>query len=245
MKNIQTGILKILALLATTFFALTASAQKPDAQLAQADSLFKAKQYTQSLDIYEELLLAKQYSPAMLLKMAFIQEGLGVTSLGLYYLNLYYLATGDEQTLAKMQELAAKNRLEGYQNPEADRFYYYVNKYGYLVSLLFASFMVFALAWIYFQKQRNKKPKGAVALLVVFMLLLTANVNFPLKDSTVIITSGNTYLMNGPSAGANVVGIVNEGNKLRLLAKQDVWLKVQWFDQPVYVKENRVASITL
>lgn len=245
MKNIQTGILKILALLATTFFALTASAQKPATKLAQADSLFKAKQYTQSLDIYEELLLAKQHSPAMLLKMAFIQEGLGVTSMGLYYLNLYYLATGDEQTLAKMQELAAKNRLEGYQNPEADRFHYHVSKYGYLVSLLLASVMVFALAWIYFQKQRNIKPVGAVAMLVVFMLLLTANVNFPLKDSTVIITSGNTYLMNGPSAGAGVVGVVNEGNKLRLLARQDVWLKVQWFDQPVYVKENRVASIVL
>ncbi len=245
MKNIQTGILKILIIIALTFFSESTQAQIFSRQLAYADSLFKVKQYTQSLEIYEEVLAAKQYSPSMLLKMAFIQEGLGKVSYSLYYLNLYYKATGDEQALEKMQELAAKNRLEGYENPESDQFYYQVSKYSYLVSLLLASIALFILMWIYTQKNKNKKPIGAVVMLMIFMVLLAVNVNYPLKDTTVMITSGNTYLMNGPSAGASVIGVVNEGHKLRLLDKKDVWLKVQWFDQPVYVKENRVTPITL
>jgi len=61
----------------------------------------------------------------------------------------------------------------------------------------------------------------------------------------VLITSGNTYLMSGPSAGASVTAVVNEGHKLRVLNKKDVWLEVQWFDKPVYVKESRVTPITL
>lgn len=245
MKNIQTRILKILLLIAVTFSAHNAFAQLFSRQLAYADSLFKVKQYTQSMSVYEEVLAARQYSPSMLLKMAYIEEGLGKISKSLYYLNLYYLATGDDQTLVKMQELANKNRLEGYQHPESDQFYYYMNKYGYLISLTLTSFSLFALAWLYVQKKRSKNPIGAVVMLMIFLVLLAVNVNFPLRDSTVMITTGRTYLMSGPSAGANVIGVVNEGHKLRMLNKKDVWIEVQWFDQPVYVKENRVTSIAL
>ena len=245
MKNIQTGVLKILLLIIISFFGHSTNAQIFTRQLAHADSLFKIKQYTQSLEIYQDVLEAKQYSPSMLLKMAFIEEALGKTGKSLYYLNLYYLATGDEQTLLKMQELASRNRLEGYENPESDQFYYHVNKYGYLISWLLASVALFAIAWVYTRKKKSKSPIGALVMLMIFLVLLAVNVNFPLKDTSVMITSGNTYLMSGPSAGANVVGVVDEGHKLRMLNKKDVWLEVQWFDQPAYVKENRVTAITL
>jgi hypothetical protein len=245
MKNIQTAVLKILILIAVTSFAQNASAQIFSRQLAYADSLFKAKQYTQSLEIYEEVLAAKQYSPSMLLKMAFIHEGLGRVSKSLYYLNLYYMATGDDQTLLKMQELAAKNKLDGYENSESDQFYYHANKYSHLISLLVASIALFAMVLLYLKKRKIEKPTGAVVMLMIFLVLLAVNVNFPLKDSAVMITTGNTYLMSGPSAGADVIGVVDEGHKLRMLNKKDVWLEVQWFDQPVYVKENRVTPITL
>jgi hypothetical protein len=240
MKNIQMAILKILLPIVVTFFAHGVHAQIFSRQLAYADSLFKVKQYTQSLEIYEEVLAAKQYSPSMLLKMAFIQEGLGKASM-----SLYYLATGDDQTLLKMQELAVKNNLEGYENQDSDHYYYLVNKYGYLISLMLASAALFALVWMYTQKKRGKKPIPAVVMFMIILVLLAVNVNFPLKDSTVMITSSKTYLMSGPSAGANVIGVVDEGHKLRRLNKKDVWLEVQWFDQPVYVKENRVTPITL
>jgi len=245
MKNIQTSILKILLLIVITFFVHSTHAQIFTRQLAHADSLFKVKQYTQSLEIYEEVLAAKQYSPSMLLKMAFIEEALGKVGKSLYYLNLYYKATGDDQTLLKMQELAAKNRLEGYENLDSDRFYYHVNKYGYLISLLLASIALLALAWMYTQKRRGKKSIGAVVMMMIFLVLLAVNVNFPLTDSTVLITSSRTYLMSGPSAGASVIGVVDEGHKLRILNKKDVWLEVQWFDKPAYIKENRVLPVIL
>jgi hypothetical protein len=241
----KTGILKILLLSVITFFAHSACAQIFSRQLAYADSLYRVKQYTQSLEIYEEVLAAKQYSPSMLLKMAFIEEGLGKVSKSLYYLNLYYLATGDDQTLLKMEELAVKNRLEGYQNSESDQFYYHVNKYGYLISLLLASVALFALVWMYTQKKKGKRSVAVVVVMMIFLVLLAVNVNFPMTDSTVMITRSKTYLMSGPSAGANVIGVVDEGHKLRMLNRKDVWLEVQWFDQPVYVKENRVTPITL
>ncbi|MBK7650109.1 MAG: hypothetical protein IPJ20_04215 [Flammeovirgaceae bacterium] len=50
-----------------------------------------------------------RYTPAMLLKMAYIQEGLGRISQSIYYLQLYYKATNDEQALSKIEELATKH----------------------------------------------------------------------------------------------------------------------------------------
>jgi hypothetical protein len=245
MKNIQTGFLKILTLFAVIFFSHITQAQIFTKQLAFADSLFKQKRYTQSLEIYEQVLAARQYSPSILLKMAFINEGLGKVSPSLYYLNLYYQATGDEHALLKMQELAAKNRLEGYENIQYDQLYYYVNKYGYQVSALLAAVAIFFLTLIYSQKRKGKTPTGAVVMLLIVLIVLAVQVNFPIKNAEVLITDNTTYLMSGPSAGANVIAVINEGHKLKLLSKKDVWVKVEWLNKPVYVKENRIKPITI
>ncbi len=245
MKNIQTRVLKILLLFAVTFTGHSIEAQIFTRQFAYADSLFKVKQYTQSLKIYEEVLAARQYSPSMLLKMAYIHEGLGNVSQGLYYLNLYYQATGDHQTLLKMQELASKNRLEGYENPESDQFYYQLNKYGYLISLLLATAALFSIAWMYSLKRKNRNPIAAIIMMMILLVLLVVNVNFPFKNAEVMIANGTTYLMSGPSAGADVIAVVEAGHKLKRTNKKDVWLEVQWFDKPVYVKQSRVTPIAL
>ncbi len=57
----------------------------------------------------------------MLLKMAYVHEGLNHTGQALYCLNLYYLATKDQRALDKMEALATKFGLEGYKNSDFDR----------------------------------------------------------------------------------------------------------------------------
>ncbi|MGB3465691.1 MAG: hypothetical protein WBA74_10490, partial [Cyclobacteriaceae bacterium] len=57
----------------------------PGDRLTTADSLFQAKKYTESFELYEQIIVEDMaYSPAMLLKMAFIKEGLGDYSNALY-----------------------------------------------------------------------------------------------------------------------------------------------------------------
>jgi hypothetical protein len=245
MKYIQTRILKILLIISIVFSGYTVYPQNFSSKLAQADSLFSLKRYTQSFEIYNALLNVNQYSPAMLLRMAYIQEGLGSISKSLYYLNLYYLSTGDEQALTKMEELAQKNRLEGYQYLNQDKLYYYASKYGNYFSFAFASLAILSIAFMFYKKRKGSRPIGIAVLSLIFIILLSINVNFPLKDNSVIVTSSNTYLMNGPSAGASVVSIIDEGHKLRLIKKKDVWLEVEWADKTVYIKENRVVQVSL
>src|SRR5688572_27345504 len=105
MKKMQRGYLKFVAaitLLCTTFFSFS---QTSSFRLKTADSLFQSRQYIQSFEHYEQILKQNQYTPAMLLKMAYVQEGLKHNGLALYYLNLYYLTTRDKTALEKMSEL--------------------------------------------------------------------------------------------------------------------------------------------
>ena len=95
-----------------------ASAASAEDILKKGDSLYSGRKYTQAFEVYQSLHAGGQYSPTMLLKMAYIQEGLGHLGESMYYLNLYFLATDDAQALKKMEELAQKNNLEGYETDE-------------------------------------------------------------------------------------------------------------------------------
>src|SRR5688500_4150311 len=119
----QSRVLKILISGCILFFGGVSllHAQVSGHRLNQADSLFVDKKYTQSLDHYRTILAQNEYSPAMLLKMAYIEEGLNRVGQALYYLNLYYLASNDKTVITKMEELAARYNLQGYENSETDK----------------------------------------------------------------------------------------------------------------------------
>jgi hypothetical protein len=245
MKNIQTPFLKILLISGAIFSSQFAHADYVPAQLSRGDSLFAKKQYTQSFELYQSLLQSGRYSPAMLLKMAYIQEGLGSISLSLYYLNLYYLASGDEQALSKMEELAEKNRLQGYENTETTRIFFLIKKYNYYFSAALAALIVFLVVFQYKRKRNESSTKPFAIPIALVIILLAIQVNIPYESSTAIVTNSNTYLMSGPSAGANVVSLIKEGHKLKIKDKKDVWLKVEWLDKDVYIKEQHVLPVTL
>src|SRR6188768_2506509 len=117
----QRRFLKILVILFGSIFFINQHGfgQISTHRLRLADSLFLAKRYTQSMELYRSVFAQHEYSPAMLLRMAYIEEGLNQTGQALYYLNLYYEATRDKAVLEKMEEVATKYNLEGYRQTDA------------------------------------------------------------------------------------------------------------------------------
>jgi hypothetical protein len=177
MKNIQTHILKFLLIGSALFTVVGARAEYIPAQLTQGDSLFAKKQYTQSFDLYHMLYESGRYTPAMLLKMAYIQEGLGRISLSIYYLQLYYKATNDEQALNKIEELATKHKLEGYATSADGAFINTLQKYQQSIRIMLLSMGLFSFALIIYQKRKQHKPMGAGLATVFMLILLFAHVN--------------------------------------------------------------------
>jgi hypothetical protein len=238
----QTKVLKILLILA---FPILCHGQQINPDLAHADSLYKAKQYTQSFSTYQALLKGNKYTFAMLLKMAYIQEGLGHQGLCLYYLNLYQHASDDHQAIAKMEELASKHRLEGYQSSETSDFFHFLQKSNLFIEIGLAATVFFFFSFLFFQKKREKKIYLPTFFILFFSLLLFVVAYFGGRPSMAIVSSPATYLMSGPSAGASVTAIVGEGHRLIVKGEKDVWLHVKWKDKDVFVKQSNMLPIKL
>ncbi len=236
----QTQILKILVLI---IIPLAIRGQN-NSILQKADSLFSAKQFTQSFRLYDSLLREKKYSPAMLLKMAYIKEGLDQPS-ALYYLNLYHQATDDEQTIAKMEELADKYHLEGYKPTAQSQLHGWVNKNADLIKGVIATVLFFFFAWLVFQKKRNESVVVPAFFLVITAIGLAWFINLGEPKPQIMVAQSRVYLMSGPSAGASVVDVLEEGHRLPVSGEKDVWLRVSWREKEAFIKKSNTISTAL
>ena len=247
MKNKQRGFLKILALVfPLVFIFLPSLSQTSTFRLKTADSLFRAKLYTQSLEHYEEILNQKQYTPSMLLKMAYIHEGLEHIGKAMYYLNLYFLATQDESAMDKIQELATKYNLEGYETSQTDRLLLWYNKNHTYLSLAIAAFMIFILSLAFYTKKRlMRRPVASMAGITLVGAILFLHLYYGAQLTAGIVANPSTYIMSGPSAGASVIEIVGDGHRVEVLGHHDVWLRVRWDGNTAYIRENSVLPVKL
>jgi hypothetical protein len=235
--TMQKGFLKITLTVIVLFVKLPVTwAQSPAAQVATADSLFFQKKYTQSFEYYQSVFNQNLYSPAMLLRMAYIEEGLGRFANALYYLCLYYGYTFDEAAFAKVQELAAARQLTGYERSVTDQLATTWRRYGYWVTFALAVAACGLTGLVVLRVKRKQNAMvGWISQSVVLVLLLL-HVNFPIKEKAIILNN-NTFLMSGPSAGALVVDRAGQGHRVTVFGKTDVWVKILWEEREVFVRE--------
>lgn len=242
----QRGYLKIVAASVFILFSNITFGQTSSFRLKTADSLFQAKRYTQSLEHYEEILKQKQYTPAMLLKMAYIEEGLRHVGQAMYYLNLYYTVTNDKTTLEKINELATKYNLEGYESSDADKFISFYHDYYSWISLALAALLILMLSIMFYSKFTLKvRPIAGFVVMVIFLIGFSVHLFYGRQIATGIISNASTYVMSGPSAASNVIEIVNDGHRVEILGKKDVWMKILWNGEVAYIKENSLKPIAL
>jgi tetratricopeptide (TPR) repeat protein len=238
-KNII--LIKLIVLL--TFTNVLAQENEKDIELA--DSLFNQQKYTQSFEIYNRILKTDNLtSPAMLLKMAYIKEGLGDYSNALYYLNLYYLQTHNKRALRKMEDLAKKYNLQGYKYTDMEFFMNIFYRYYSAIVYSLSGLVLILIGYIVYKKlQLKTNPGFSLFYLLIVVAILFYVVNFGKRYQKGIIISQDTYLMAGPSSGAKLIAIADLGHRVLVLGKEDVWVKVEWEGSTAYIKENNILQI--
>lgn len=240
---------KLFYIFLLVFISISFSAfcDTPKEKLIVADSLFKQKKYTQSFDLYEEILKSdKKASAAMLLKMAFIKEGLGDYTDALYFLNLYYLKTYNKRVLKKMENLAEVNKLTGYNYDDAEFFLNLYYQYQLQTDLLVASLIFLYFGVLIYRIRTNRLttmlPQVVFACFLIGLILVN---NFGRERPKAIITSSDVYLMKGPSPGADIVDVISKGHRVDILGHDDVWTKISWNENDAYIKTFNLKPIKL
>jgi uncharacterized protein YgiM (DUF1202 family) len=225
---------------------LAAQVVKAQTTLTLADSLFDKKKYTESFELYKAILeLEKQSSPSMLLKMAYIKEGLGGYSDALYYLNLYYLQTADKKVLSKMEELSKKRNMKGYEFSDFEFIQTVFYKYYFIICGFILAMSILFFAFTYHLKFNLKRsPILPASFMSISLAILFYVLNFGHDYDRAIINQSSTYMMSGPGAGAEVMTVIDKGNRLETLGEHDVWTKVKFDEKTGYIKTDKLKKIT-
>lgn len=235
----------LLIILSVFLLPQVSHSQSVNGNLVKADSLFKQRRYTQSLELYESIYNdTRQATPAMLLKMAYSQEAMGNLSKALIYLHDYYDMTSDKEVLKKMDELAQVNGLQGYETNDFQQFVKTIQDYKLLIIAVLLSLCLLILSMI-FRKIRKHQEKS-IGLAVGFVLTLALTVffvNFMDVKEQGIITSSNAYVMSGPSAAAELIEVVDQGHKVEIIDKNDIWYEIMWRGKRAFVRENNLQKL--
>ena len=225
------------------FFIVSALDSEASPKLFKADSLFKSKKYTESKEIFNEIIASGKTSPALLLKLAYINEGLGDYVQALFHLNKYYTLTSNEKALDKMRDIAEKNDLLGYEYSD---YYFFRNllfefkkevEMSIITTLLLLTFLSFR------RKQSKKSLRFFIYTQIVIIFTLGILVNDLFKNDQAIIKADNTILMSAPSAGAEPIEIIDKGHLIEVLSRHDTWIKILWYDQEVFIKTHKLLFI--
>lgn len=225
-----------------TILAVHFSNAQEDRVISVADSLFANNKYTEAYLQYEELFQDGMFTPAMLLKMAFIQDGSDNYAEALYYLDFYFQKTADRSVIGKIEEIAEEQTLEGYKYNDWNYFVAVYKKYKLQIVLLFLSLILLCSTYIYYTYKKQRTSKIAYAfqlLLVVFMFFL---INFDTPQNGIILES-HTLLREAPSAAADIKGTTGKGHKVRVLQVGPIWTHIRLADLEAFIKTSRVRPI--
>lgn len=216
------------------------SSQADTGRLFNADSLFQSKNYQEALVIYESILNEDQaYSPAMLLKMAFISEGMGDYPKTILYMSKYYEHNPTPQIPNKIKELTNQNSLVGYSISDSEQFMGILRDNGQLITAVFGLLLILSL--IALVLKGFKTGYAVTSLLLIGMAALSNNLLH--KPETAIVTGSPSLIMDHPSAGGNLIRQVGSGHRVIIRSSVDIWYRIEWNEQTAYVKKDQVTKI--
>lgn len=227
------------------FAGNTLYAQDYFAKVKTADSLFKQRKYTESFQLFEEVLSKDKYfTYRMLLQMAYIKEGMDDYTAAMFYLNLYYANNPEQKVLDKISELASKYRLRGYKPNDVEYLMaLYRQNQVILLSSIFCLFLLF-LAYLIYRKLKNKDilyPAIALSFAIMIFFLLINYYGIDMKKG--IVKNEKVFLMNAPSAGSDLLQTLQKGDCVLVTDETDVWYKVKWEEQEAYIRKNNVYLV--
>ena len=202
-------------------------------RLRQADSLFATGRYEASGPVYRrQVWQNRRASPAMLLKLAYVQQQLGHYPAALLYLSLAQARQPRVRTWQQMTTLAAQHRLVGYPatwqqelRVQAQR-YYYPGLQGLLGTV------VVLAVWLLWRRS----PRGAWLGYAAYVAVVGTYLHLLHPKPVGLVARPGAALMAGPSAGAAWLSTAALGDRLPVLGHQDIWYRVEWQQRVAFVR---------
>jgi tetratricopeptide (TPR) repeat protein len=215
------------------FSQISAAAFKAHPQLA--DSLFDQGQYAAVLPLYRaQIWQQRQLSARILLRLAYAEHQEGHYAAEMLYLNMALARQPRLSTWRQLVALAQRQRLVGYPatwqqdvRVQVQRYYYPVLQGLLSISVLLAVGLLL---------RRGRTGRNGWMGYGFYLLVVGAYLWLLQPVPTGVIARPGTALMAGPGAGATWLSTAAPGDRLLVLGRQDIWLRVRWQERVAYVR---------
>jgi hypothetical protein len=211
-------------------------------QLLVADSLFNQRSYKEAMEIYKVNYQLGVYSPSMLLKMAFISEGIGDSENATLYLSKYYDLSPNQQTITKIKTLTGQEELIGYEVSDGMRFVLFLVEYREIIVGALTLFLVMSLIFLW--SKGNKLTEARFywpSVLLITVIFLTNN--FLKGPTTALVTSSPSLIRTKPTAGGEPIDLVEPGHRVKIRSSKDIWYEIEWKENVAYIKKEDVTRL--
>ncbi|MFD2202152.1 hypothetical protein [Shivajiella indica] len=205
--------------------------------------MFAAQNYQEAFSIYEDLLINDEiFSPAMLLKMAFVAEGTGDYSKASFYLAKYYDQNPNPRVITKIKALTEQSNLIGYELDDSDRFLKFLTDLQEELTSIFSILLILSLILLVAYRKRVDQPKYYFPTIFFLILTFISN-NFLFQATTGIVTGSPTLVMEKPTAGGKLLSVVDPGHRVVIKSSKDIWYEVNWGGKKVFIKKENITKL--
>jgi len=210
------------------------AAEAPTA-LQQADSLFAKGSYAAAAPGYRaQIWRQQQLSPRLLLRMAYTQHQLGHYAAELLYLNLAQARQPRLSTWRQLVAVAQRQRLVGYPSTWQQELRVQAQRYYYpgLQGLLSGAVLLAGLLLL----RRGRSRRGTWLAYVGYLVGTGAYLVLLRPEPVGVVARAGAALMAGPGAGAAWLSTAAPGDRLPVLGRTDIWLRVRWQERVAYLR---------
>ncbi|WP_370539313.1 hypothetical protein [Algoriphagus sp. AK58] len=194
------------------------------------------------MEIYQVNFQLGVYSPSMLLKMAFISEGIGDSEKATLYLSKYYDLSPNPQTISKIKTLTGQSELVGYEVSDGMRFVLFLVEYREIIVGSLTLFLIMSLIFLWSKGNKLTEARFYWPSVILISVIFMTN-NFLKGPNTALVTSSPTLIMTKPTAGGVPVDLVEPGHRVKIRSSKDVWYEIEWKDQIAYIKKENVTRL--
>jgi hypothetical protein len=211
--------------------------QPPFSSIQQADSLFEQGQFGAVLPLYRaQIWQRRRVSARLLLRLAYAEHQQTHYAAELLYLNMALARQPRLSTWQQLAILAQRQRLVGYPTTWQQNLRVQMQRYYYpILQGLLSGAVLLAVGLLL---RRKRTGRGAWLVYGIYVLGTGAYLHWLRPVPTSIVARPGVALMAGPGAGAAWLSTAAPGDRLPVLGRQDIWLKVRWQERVAYVRAD-------
>jgi tetratricopeptide (TPR) repeat protein len=215
------------------FFSAATESSAPK-QGQRADSLFEQGRYEAALPLYRAQVWQQQrVSARLLLRLAYAEHQQAHYAAELLYLNMALARQPRLSTWRQLAALAQRQRLVGYPTTWQQEVRVQLLRYYYPVLQSLLTVAVLVAVGLLLRRRTGRSTWLAYG----FYLLVTGAYFYWLRPvPNGIVARHGVALMAGPGAGAAWLSTAAPGDRLPVLGRQDIWLRVRWQERVAYVR---------